>query len=159
MGNGMPDLDLNFNRYLAPTLVRRLYGAMVAILVLSGGSALVVGTVRCVGDAIGSNSEPVSAEAIQRCVYFAEQDRMRQLGSPAERIAIDPDPSGYCTRELEHTAKKEVRVRLPVDIGETLGALVTCLLLGIIGRVLLELAIVQFRISETLDRIARRWEA
>jgi hypothetical protein len=43
-----------------------------------------------------------------------------------------------------------------VDIGETLSALVACVVLGLVGRVLLELVIVQFRISESLDRLARR---
>jgi hypothetical protein len=43
----MSDLDLSFSRYFAPVLVRWLYGAMLAILFVSGGSALVVGRCGC----------------------------------------------------------------------------------------------------------------
>jgi hypothetical protein len=148
----MSDLDLSFSRYFAPVLVRWLYGAMLAILFVSGGSALVVGTVRCVRDAVGVpiDEDAAGAEAIQKCVEDSRERLRRLYTSVAERIAAaDPDPMSTCK-------KGAARARLPVDIGETLSALVACVVLGLVGRVLLELVIVQFRISESLDRLARR---
>ena len=159
-------MDLTFSRYLAPVLVRRLYGAMVVILILSSGSALVLGATRCVHDATGSLSdeqEAKVAELIQRCVDDAQEEAQAPT-SPAERLGLVADAKSNCKEKWERSAKREAwadasRARLPADVGETIGALVTCLLLGVACRILLELAIVQFRISETLDRIARRWEA
>ncbi len=141
----MPDLDLNFNRYFAPVLVRRLYVVMLALLAFVGVGALIVGAFRFATDVAGVSR--VDADAIQKCV-----DEVQGEGPLADRIGTDSDPrvrKSICQ-------KREARARLAVDFGETLSALVGCLLLGVVGRILLEVAIVQFRISESLDRLARR---